>query len=397
MLSLSFGVRYNSRRETESTKIERKINIEKSSSHTKDIINRFKIIPIHAGCSKKITQLKKHKIPRYDTAKVTPEHAITSKEKPIDNIITLAHIQNFFTNSVRQDPSLLSIEWDASQSYKLTEKTNHILEGSPNLLKLWMLPKYIIKWDVKRRECARKAEREGHYSQPQPPDYATSVAKWFNPLKTNTPGKTDGRYMCLYELQSSAQSGTSNAPQKASSQQAETGKQYTNDNLVRGVTLALACDKLPGWATLAPRKPSVNRLITPSKHRSREVPTPYKNKPYLSSTKVAECQPTSPGPEHQHGDLTKSKTILGHITPPFEKAALFVITYNPLGFYPGGTAHCLVNGHASSLPKTQMCRPTHDSLGRNPPPVLTHRRVTYDGVSETVAQFDTQVTRVVNE
>ncbi|BAM38934.1 hypothetical protein TOT_010000399 [Theileria orientalis strain Shintoku] len=40
---------------------------------------------------------------------------------------------------------------------------------------------------------------------------------------------------------------------------------------------------------------------------------------------------------------------------------------------------------------------THDSLGRNPPPVLTHRRVTYDGVSETVAQFDTQVTRVVNE
>nr|PVC50356.1 hypothetical protein MACL_00002332 [Theileria orientalis] len=46
--------------------------------------------------------------------------------------------------------------------------------------------------------------------------------------------------MCLYELQSSAQSGTSNAPQKASSQQAETGKQYTNDNLVRGVTLALA-------------------------------------------------------------------------------------------------------------------------------------------------------------
>nr|PVC53463.1 hypothetical protein MACL_00000040 [Theileria orientalis] len=98
--------------------------------------------------------------------------------------------------------------------------------------------------------------KKGHYSQPQPPDYATSVAKWLcksvdsqksashnayrNSLRPSSLCKTDGRYMCLYELQSSAQSGTSNAPQKASSQQAETGKQYTNDNLVRGVTLALA-------------------------------------------------------------------------------------------------------------------------------------------------------------
>ncbi|BAM38933.1 hypothetical protein TOT_010000398 [Theileria orientalis strain Shintoku] len=176
--------------------------------------------------------------------------------------------------------------------------------------------------DVKvlaKQNASNELHLKGHYSQPQPPDYATSVAKWFNPLKTNTPGKTDGRYMCLYELQSSAQSGTSNAPQKASSQQAETGKQYTNDNLRRdpgiGVTLqrrrahtgiepgtaprrtnaisrlnaggVKRCDKLPGWATLAPRKPSVNRLITPSKHRSREVPTSYKNTSSISSTKVA--------------------------------------------------------------------------------------------------------------